>query len=118
MALLFFIQAQSGTLGSLLRVFCLKGACSRGSHCSWAHDPEFKGRTDLVPTCPHLAPEGKCPLKNCYYRHPTASGAATLPAILPTYLTLPSKERAGAAVHDTLAYDMAEINLDSALRDH
>ena len=85
-----------------------KGACTRGSHCSWAHDPEFKGRTDLVPTCPHLAAEGKCPLKNCYYRHPTPSGAANLPATLP--VNLPSKDRAAAAVHDdTLAYDMAEI---------
>ena len=27
-----------------------KGACSRGSQCSWANDSEFKGPTDLVPT--------------------------------------------------------------------
>ena len=42
---------------------------------------------------------------NFYYRHPTCtdSGAVTLP------VNLPSKERAAAAVYDTLAYDMAEI---------
>ena len=56
-----------------------------------------------MPTCPHLAATGKCPLKKCYYRHPTALGAVTLP------VTLPGKEPAAAAVHDTLAYDMAEI---------
>ena len=84
-----------------------KGTCSRGSQCSWAHDSEFKGRTDLVPTCPRLVAEGKCPLNNCYYKHPTPSGAANLPATLP--VTLPSKERAAASVHDTHALDMAEI---------
>ena len=89
-----------------------KGTCSRGPTCSWAHDPEFKGRTDLVLTCPHLAAEGKCPLKNCYYRLTTGtlrtpSGAANLPVTLP--VTLPSKDRAAAAVHDTHAHEMAEI---------
>ena len=57
-----------------------------------------------MPTCPHLAATGKCPLKKkCDYRHPTALGAVSLP------VTLPGKEPAAAAVHDTLAYDMAEI---------
>ena len=39
------------------------------------------------------------------YKHPasTDSGAVTLP------VALPSKERAAASVHSTLAYDMAEI---------
>ena len=37
-----------------------KSSCSRGQTCSWAHDPAFKGRTDLVPTCPRQAAEGKC----------------------------------------------------------
>jgi len=82
-----------------------KGACSRGQNCSWAHDKEFKGRTDLVPTCPRLADVGKCTNNNCYYKHPTStdSGATTQP------VTLHSTERAAAAVHDTLVYDMAEI---------
>ena len=62
-----------------------------------------------MPTCPHLAATGKCPLKKkkvllpANYRHPTALGAVSLP------VTLPGKEPAAAAVHDTLAYDMAEI---------
>ena len=56
-----------------------------------------------MPTCPHLAATGKCPLKKCYYRHPTALGEVSLP------VTLPGKEPAAAAVHDTPAYDMAEI---------
>ena len=53
-----------------------KGTCSRGPTCSWAHDPEFKGRTDLVPTCPRQAAEGKCSINSCYYKHPTPSGSA------------------------------------------
>ena len=81
----------------------LTGKCSRGSNCSWAHDKEFKGRTDLVPTCPRLAADGECTFPQCYYKHPTPSVLATPP------VTLPSQERAAAAVHDTLAYDMAEI---------
>ena len=66
-------------------------------------------RTDLVPTCPRLADEGKCTnakillLHAPYVRTSTDSGAVTLP------VTLPSKERAAAAVRGTLAYDMAEI---------
>jgi hypothetical protein len=79
------------------------GRCSRGSTCSWAHDKEFKGRIDLVPTCPRLAAEGHCPLNNCYYKHPTASVPATLP------VTLPSQERAAAAVQDTHTLDLAQI---------
>ena len=80
-----------------------KGVCSRGSNCSWAHDPNFKARTDLVPICARLATEGNCSRPQCYYKHPNDSGAAALP------VTLPSQERAAAAVNATLAYDMAEI---------
>ena len=41
------------------------------------------------------------------YKHPTPSGSANLPATLP--VTLPSKDRAAAAVQDTHAHEMAEI---------
>ena len=84
-----------------------KSICPRGEACSWAHDPAFKGRTDLVPNCPRQAAEGKCSINNCYYKHPTPSGSANLPATLP--VTLPSKDRAAAAVQDTHAHEMAEI---------
>jgi hypothetical protein len=84
-----------------------KGSCSRGPTCTWAHDPAFKGRTDLVPNCPRQAAEGKCSSNNCFNKHPTPSGAANLPVTLP--VTLSSTERAAAAVLDTHAHEMAEI---------
>ena len=74
-----------------------------GKTCHWAHDPEFKGRADITPICPHMDDTGQCPLKNCYFRHPPNSLPETLPAILP------AKERAAVASHDHLADDMAEI---------
>ena len=44
------------------------GACTR-QDCTFKHTPEHKGRSDLLPFCPHLDDKGKCTRHNCMFKH-------------------------------------------------
>jgi hypothetical protein len=44
------------------------GCCTR-PNCSFEHTPEHKGRSDLLPFCPHLDDKGKCTRQNCMFKH-------------------------------------------------
>jgi hypothetical protein len=44
------------------------GECTR-KDCSFTHTPEHKGRSDLLPFCPHLDDKGKCNKLNCMFKH-------------------------------------------------
>ena len=51
------------------------GRCNR-PQCNFEHTPEHKGRSDLLPFCPHLDDTGKCTRDNCMFKH---DPDATLP---------------------------------------
>ena len=50
----------------------LAGICKKPD-CKWLHDPEFKGRKDLLPLCNRKNAQGNCTLSTCIFRHPIPS---------------------------------------------
>jgi hypothetical protein len=66
------------------------GYCGR-EQCNFDHTPEHKGRSDLLPFCPHSDDKGNCNRPNCKFKH---HPDATLPQA-------PSQEVAAAAAQPT-----------------
>lgn len=44
------------------------GCCNRQG-CNFAHTPEHKGRSDLLPVCPYMDDEGNCNRTHCIFKH-------------------------------------------------
>jgi len=69
----------------------LAGSCKKSHDCKWLHDPEFKGRKDLLPFCNRMDVDGNCPLSTCIFQHPipsvpkhVAASATGVPPALPS----------------------------------
>ena len=82
--------------------------------CPWLHDPDFKGRKDLVPVCNRMDAQGNCqlPQGTCIFRHP-------IPSVPPKVADIPSAPQqvqhvavvvaaTGAPIADTVS-ELAEI---------
>ena len=82
--------------------------------CPWLHDPDFKGRKDLVPVCNRMDAQGNCqlPQGTCIFRHP-------IPSVPPKVADIPPAPQqvqhvavvaaaTGAPIADTVS-ELAEI---------